>query len=60
MKKRINIGRLISSIGTCVIGVGLALNGLEILSVTPFRILVLVGVLLQIAALCVALKHDEL
>lgn len=57
--KNSSIGRLISSIGTLIISVGLICNGLELLSTTAFRIIVLVGIIAQVIALIFSLKKKE-
>lgn len=51
MKRKVSIGQLISIIGTLIICVGLFCNGLEVISNTVFRIIVLVGIIAQAIAL---------
>lgn len=57
MKRKIGKGRLVSLIGTFIISIGLLLNGLEVIPVTAFRIIVLTGVFLQAAALALIWKR---
>ena len=59
MMKNISIGRLISFIGTLILSVGLSCNGFELISITAFRIIVLVGILVHVIALVFSLKKNE-
>ena len=60
MKRKIRIGQLISAIGSFLTGIGLILNGFELVPVPVFRVIVLAGVLLQAVALIVILTRKEL
>jgi len=57
--KNISIGRLISFIGILILCIGLICNGFELLSITAFRIIVLVGIIAQVIALVFTLKKNE-
>lgn len=57
--KNISIGRLISSIGILVLSIGLICNGFEFISITAFRIIVLIGIVFQAIALGFILKKSE-
>ena len=59
MKRRMSAGQLISLIGTLIICTGLLFNGLEIISNTVFRLIVLAGVIIHGAALAVILKRNQ-
>ncbi len=59
MMKNISIGRLTSSIGTLILSLGLICNGLKLISITAFRIIVLVGIIAHVIALVFALKKNE-
>ena len=59
MKRKVSIGQLISIIGTLIICVGLFCNGLEVISNTVFRIIVLVGIIAQAIALVFILKRKK-
>lgn len=57
--KNISTGRLISSIATLLLSIGLICNGFELISITAFRIIVLVGIIVQVIALVFILKKNE-
>jgi len=57
--RRIGIGRLISLIGILVLSIGLICNAFEIVSITAFRIIVLAGIIAEVAALILILKKNE-
>ena len=58
--KKIRIGRLISFIGILVLSIGLICNAFEFVSITAFRIIVLVGIIMDVVALIFILKKSEL
>ncbi len=57
--KNISTGRLISFIGILTLSIGLICNGFELVSITVFRIIVLVGIIMQVIALVFILKKNE-
>lgn len=57
--KKISIGRLISLIGILVLSIGLICNAFEIVSITAFRIIVLIGIIAEVVALIIILKRSE-
>ena len=57
--KKIGIGRLISLIGILLLSTGLICNSFEFVSVTLFRMIVLVGIITEIIALIFILKKSE-
>lgn len=57
--KNISTGRLISFIGILILSIGLICNGFELVSITVFRIIVLVGIIMQVIALVFILKKNE-
>ena len=57
--RRIGIGRLTSLIGILVLSIGLICNAFEIVSITAFRIIVLAGIIAEVAALILILKKNE-
>ena len=57
--KKIGISRLISLIGILVLSIGLICNGFEFVSITAFRIIVLIGIILEVVALIFILKRSE-
>ncbi len=57
--KNISNGRLVSFIGTFIISIGLICNGFELISITAFRIITLVGIIVHVIALVFALKKKE-
>ena len=60
MKQKRSLGRLVSSIGTLILSVGLICNGFEIISNSVFRLIVLVGIIVHLIALGIILKRKEL
>ena len=59
MKIKYSLGKLVSSIGTLVLGVGLICNGFEIISINVFRLIVLIGIIVHLIALGIILKEKE-
>ena len=57
--KRLSIGRIISFIGILILAIGLIFNSFELISLTAFRIIVLVGIITQIVALILILTKKE-
>ena len=57
--KKISMGRLISLIGILIMSIGLICNGFEFISITTFRIIVLVGMITEVIALIFILKKGE-
>ncbi len=57
--KKFSIGRLISLIGILVLAIGLICNAFEFVSITAFRIIVLVGIITEVVALIFILKKSE-
>lgn len=57
--KNVSIGRLISFIGILILSIGLICNSFEFVSVTLFRMIVLVGIITEIIALIFILKKSE-
>ena len=57
--KKIGIGRLSSLIGILVLSIGLICNAFEFVSITAFRIIVLVGIIMEVVALIFILKKSE-
>ena len=59
MKIKRSLGKLVSSIGTLVLGVGLICNAFEIISINVFRLIVLIGIIVHLIALGIILKEKE-
>ena len=59
MKIKRSLGKLISSIGTLFLGVGLICNGFEIISINVLRLIVLIGIIVHLIALGIILKEKE-
>ena len=57
--KKISIGNLISLIGILFMSIGLIFNAFEIVSITVFRIIILVGIIAEVIALIFILKKSE-
>ncbi len=57
--KKISIGRLISFIGILVLSIGLICNAFEFVPIPAFRIIVLVGIIMEVVALIFILKKSE-
>lgn len=57
--KKIGIGRLISLIGILFLSIGLICNAFEFVSITAFRIIVLIGIITEVVALIFILKKSE-
>lgn len=58
MRKR-SVGQWLALLGNLVVSIGLLLNGFEIVSHTVFRIIVLIGVIIDIVALFFIWKKSE-
>lgn len=54
-----SLGKLVSSIGTLILSVGLICNGFEIISNDVFRLIVLVGIIVHLIALGIIVKRNE-
>lgn len=59
MKIKRSLGQLLSSIGTLVLCVGLICNGVEIISISVFRLIVLIGIIVHLMALGIILARKE-
>lgn len=59
MKRKYSVGRIVSIIGILVLCVGLLCNSFELISTAVFRVVVLVGIIVNLIALCIILKRDE-
>ena len=59
MKSKWSIGRIVSVIGILILCVGLLCNSFELISTAVFRVVVLVGIVVNLIALCIILKRDE-
>ncbi len=59
MKKELSLAQIISSIGILVLCVGLFCNAFELINVFIFRIITLIGIIIQIIALIIAFKRKE-
>ena len=59
MKRKYSVGRIVSIIGILILCMGLLLNGFELISNTIFRVIVLVGIIVNLVALCIILKKEE-
>ena len=59
MKSKWSLGRIVSVVGILILGVGLLCNSFELISTTVFRIVVLVGIVVNLIALCIILKREE-
>ena len=59
MKRRYGVGRIVSIIGILILCVGLLCNSFELISTAVFRVVVLVGIIVNLIALCIILKRDE-
>ena len=59
MKKKWSMGRIVSFIGILILCVGLLCNSFELISNTQFRVVVLVGTIVNLIALCIILKREE-
>jgi len=57
--KRIGSGRLISLIGILVMSAGLICNAFEIVSVRSFRMIVLVGIVMEVSTFIFVLQKSE-
>ena len=57
--KKIGIGRLISLIGIWLLSIGLICYAFEFVSITAFRIIVLIGIITEVVALIFILKKSE-
>ena len=59
MKRKYSVGRIVSIIGILILCVGLLCNSFELISTAVFRLVVLVGIIVNLIALCIILKRDE-
>lgn len=59
MKIKRSLGQFLSSIGTLVLCVGLICNGVEIISISVFRLIVLIGIIVHLMALGIILARKE-
>ena len=59
MKSKWSVGRIVSVIGILILGVGLLCNSFEFISTAAFRVVVLVGIIVNLIALCIILKREE-
>ena len=59
MKRKYSVGRIVSIIGILILCVGLLCNGFELISITMFRIIVLIGIIVNMIALYIILKKKE-
>lgn len=59
MKSKWSMGRIISVIGILILGVGLLCHSFELISIAVFRAVVLVGIIVNLIALCIILKREE-
>jgi hypothetical protein len=59
MKRKYSVGRIVSIIGILILCVGLLCNSFELISTAVFRVVVLVGIIVNLIALCIILKRDE-
>ncbi len=57
--KKISIGRLMVFIGILVLSIGLICNAFEFVTIMVFRIIVLVGIIIEVLALVLILKKNE-
>ena len=60
MKRKWSMGRIVSIIGILILCVGLLCNSFDLISNALFRIIVLVGTMVNFVALCVILKREEI
>ena len=59
MKGKCSVGRIISVVGMLILCIGLLCNSFGLISVTMFRFIVLVGIIVNLIALYVILKRKE-
>ena len=59
MKSKCSAGRIVSVVGRLILCVGLLCNSFELISTAVFRVVVLVGIIVNLIALCIILKRDE-
>ena len=59
MKGKCSAGRIISVVGMLILCIGLLCNSFDLISVTMFRFIVLVGIIVNLIALYVILKRKE-
>ena len=59
MKSKWSMGRIVSVIGILILCVGLLCNSFELISTAVFRVVVLVGIVVNLIALCIILKREE-
>jgi hypothetical protein len=59
MKREYSVGHIVSVVGILILCVGLLCNSFELISTAVFRVVVLVGIIVNLIALCIILKRDE-
>ena len=59
MKSKWSMGRIVSVIGILILCVGLLCNSFELISTAVVRVVVLVGIVVNLIALCIILKREE-
>ena len=59
MKRKCSMGRIVSIIGILILCMGLLCNSFELISTAVFRVVVLVGIIVNLIALCIILKREE-
>ena len=59
MKSKCSAGRIVSVVGILILFVGLLCNSFELISTAVFRVVVLVGIIVNLITLCIILKRDE-
>ena len=59
MKSKWSMGRIVTVIGILILCVGLLCNSFELISTAVFRVVVLVGIVVNLIALCIILKREE-
>lgn len=57
--KKTSIGRLLGFVGIIILSVGLLCNSFEVISIDIFRIITLIGIVVEIVALFFILKRKE-
>ena len=59
MRGKWSMGRIVSVLGILILCAGLLCNSFELISNTVFRIIVLIGIIVNLIALCIILKREE-
>lgn len=57
--KNISIARIVSLIGILVLSTGLILNSFELISTRAFRIITLLGLVVEVSALFLTFRKNE-